>query len=89
MINNGDLFKCLLKYTSLMWGFPNGSVVKNPPEMQELQEMWVQSLGREDCPGGNGNPLHYSCRENSLDRGTWWTAVHGVAKNQTLLSSVC
>ena len=27
------------------WGFPDGSVVKNPPAMQE---MWVQSLGRED-----------------------------------------
>ena len=28
-----------------IWGFPGGSVVKNPPAMQE---MWVQSLGRED-----------------------------------------
>ena len=29
-------------------GFPSGSVVKNLPAMQEAQEMWVQSLGRED-----------------------------------------
>ena len=28
-----------------IWGFPGGSVVKNPPAMQE---MWVQSLGQED-----------------------------------------
>ena len=28
--------------------FPSGSAVKNPPAMQELQETWVQSLGRED-----------------------------------------
>ena len=28
-----------------IWGFPGGSVVKNPPAMQET---WVQSLGRED-----------------------------------------
>ena len=28
--------------------FPNGSVVKNPPAMQETQEMQVQSLGQED-----------------------------------------
>ena len=27
---------------------PGGSVVKKPPAMQELQEMWVQSLGQED-----------------------------------------
>ena len=29
-------------------GFPGGSVVKNPPAMQELQEMQVPSLGWED-----------------------------------------
>ena len=29
---------------------------------------------------GHGNPLQYSCLENPLDRGAWWAAVHGVAK---------
>ena len=29
-------------------GFPDGSVVKNPPAMQETQEMQVQSLGLEN-----------------------------------------
>ena len=29
-------------------GFPGGSVVKNPPAMQETQKMWVQSLCQED-----------------------------------------
>ena len=28
-------------------GFPGGSAVKNPPAMQEPQETWVPSLGRE------------------------------------------
>ena len=27
---------------------PGGAVVKNPPAMQEMQEMWVRSLGWED-----------------------------------------
>ena len=36
---------------------------------------------------GNGYPLQYSCLENSLDRGTWWATVHGVAKSQPRLSS--
>ena len=32
-------------------------------------------------PGeGNGNPLQYSCLENSMDRGAWWPTVHGVTK---------
>ena len=36
------------------------------------------------CHGvGNGNPLQYSCLGNPMDRGAWWTVVHGVAKSQT------
>ena len=30
----------------------------------------------------NGNLLQYSCLENSMDRGAWWAAVHGVTKNK-------
>ena len=29
---------------------------------------------------GIGNPLQYSCLENSMDRGAWWATVHGVTK---------
>ena len=40
--------------------------------------------GSARFPGeGNGNPLQYSCLENTKDRGTWWAAVHGVTKNRT------
>ena len=35
---------------------------------------------------GNGNPLQYSCLENSMYRGVWWATVYGVAKSQTGLS---
>ena len=36
---------------------------------------------------GNGNPLQYSCLENSMDRGAWQVMVHGVTKNsQTWLN---
>ena len=39
-------------------------------------------------PGvGNGNPLHYSCLKNSIDRGAWWATVHGVTKSWTRLST--
>ena len=31
----------------------------------------ISGSGRS--PGkGNGNPLQYSCLENSIDRGAWW-----------------
>ena len=29
---------------------------------------------------GNGNPLQCSCLGNPMDRGAWWTTVHGVAE---------
>ena len=35
---------------------------------------------------GNGNPLQYSCLENSMDGEAWWATVHGVAKSWTRLS---
>ena len=38
------------------------------------------------CGEGNGTPLQYPCLENPMDGGTWWAAVHGVAKNRTPLS---
>jgi len=42
----------------------------------------IPGLGRS--PGeGNGNPLQYSCLENSMDRGVWQATVHGVTKGQT------
>ena len=37
--------------------------------------------GLERSPGeGNGNPLQYSCLENSMDRGAWQATVHGVSE---------
>ena len=42
----------------------------------------IPGLGR--FPGErNGKPLQYSCLENSMDRGTCWATVPGVAKSQT------
>ena len=35
---------------------------------------------------GNGNPLQYSCLENSMGRGTWQATVHGVTESWTRLS---
>ena len=45
----------------------------------------VPGSGRS--PGeGNGNPLQYSCLENSMDRGPWRATVCEVAKSRTQLS---
>ena len=45
------------------------------------------SPGSGRSPGErNGNPLQYSCLENSMDRGAWQATAHGVTKSQTRLS---
>ena len=36
---------------------------------------------------GVGNPLQYYCLENSMNRGAWWTKVHGFAKSWSPLNS--
>ena len=42
-----------------IWGFPSSSAVKNLPANQELQNMWVRSLGQED-PLEKGIATHSS-----------------------------
>ena len=56
-------------------------MVKNPPASAGDPGS-IPGSGRS--PGGwHGNPLQYSCLENPMDKGVWWTAVHRIAKNQT------
>ena len=37
---------------------------------------------------GHGSPLQDSRLENSVDRGAWWAAVHGVAQSRTRLKQL-
>ena len=63
-------------------------MVKNPPaNAGDTRDMGsIPGSGRS--PGvRNGNPLQYSCLENSTDRGTWLATVQGATKRQTLLST--
>ena len=59
-------------------------MVKNPPanagDMRDVGSVpeWGRSPG-----GGDGNPLQYSCLENSMDRGASRATVHGVTKSRT------
>ena len=57
--------------------------------VKHLSAMWypglIPGMGRSP-EEGNGNPLHYSCLENSMDGGAWWATDHGVAKSWTRLS---
>ena len=61
-------------------GFCGGSVVNCLP----MQETWVRSLGWEDPLEEGGNPLQYSYLGNSMGRGAWQAAVHGVRKESDM-----
>ena len=61
--------------------FPDGASGKEPPASEEDVRDTDSIPGSERSPGGEqGNPLQYSCLENPMDRGTWRSAVHRVAK---------
>ena len=65
------------------------SVVKNLPANAEApgDASSVPGLGRSHGVG-NGNPLQYSCLENSMDRGDWQATVHGVIKSRAQPSAM-
>ena len=68
--------------------FPGGSVVKNPPANADDPRDMGSVPKSGGSPGeGHGNPLQYSCLENSMDRRAWRATVHGVAKNRIWLSA--
>ena len=71
--------------TPVFLGFPCGSACKESAcHVGDLG--LIPGLGRS--PGeGKGYPLQYSGLENSMDRGVWRAAVHGIAKSQTQLSN--
>ena len=64
-------------------GFPGGSVSKETT----CNARDVGSIaGLKRSPGGgHGNPLQYSCLENSVDTGAWKATVHRVSKSWTRL----
>ena len=65
-------------------GFPGSSVGKESACSAKDPD-FIPGSGRTP-EEGNGNPLWYTCLKNSMDRGAWQAAVHGVAKSWTRLS---
>ena len=68
----GRRWEVVSKGRGYMYIFLASLVAQRLKHLPTTQETWVQSLGPEDPPGeGTGNPLQYSCLENSIDRGAW------------------
>ena len=66
-------------------GFPGGSDGRESACNSGDPDL-IPGLGRSSGKG-NGNPLQYSCLENSMDREAWLATVHGVSKGRKQLSA--
>ena len=73
------MFECLFVFWGLPQWFSGKACACNAGDLSSITGLG-RSLGI-----GNGNPLQYSCLENSMDRGAWWDTVHGVTNSQTRL----
>ena len=79
---------CLRVLGAILWSPRQGDVSSNGKESASDAEdqSLIPGLG-SSFGEGNGNPLQYSCLENSMDREAWWATVHGVTKSWTRLSN--
>ena len=68
------------------WASQVALVVKNPPaNTGDIGHVSSISGSGRSPGGGNGNPLPFSCLENSIDRRARWATVHKVAQSWTRL----
>ena len=77
----------MLKFNNILFGIQKN--FKIPGDSESAYNAGDPGLipGSGRSPGeGNGNPLQYSCLENSTERGAWRAIVHRVAKSQIQLS---
>ena len=65
--------------------FPDVAVVTSlPASAGDARDMGSVSGSGRSPGGGDGNPLQYSCLENSMDRGAWLAIVCGVTKESDM-----
>ena len=83
--NHKDYYEEL--YTKM--GLSNGSVVKNPSVMQELQETQVRSLGQEDpLEKGMATQSRILVWRIPMNRGAQQATIHGIIKSQRWLKQL-
>ena len=73
--------KIISDYLLTSWGFPGGSDSKESA-CSVGDPGSIPGLGRS-AGERNGNPVQYSCLENSMGRRAWQVTVHGVAESDT------
>ena len=77
----GHQGKWFLGVRSSWWGFPGDS--DGTESTRNVGDPGSTSGSGKSPEEGNSYPLHYSCQENSMDRGAWRATVHGFAESDT------
>ena len=83
----GELSNCFLSHIRKVLGTSQVAlVVKNQrASAEDARDVGLIPGSRSSYGVRNGNPLQYSCLENSMDRGAWQAIVHGATKSWTWL----
>ena len=72
----------LLLWTQQNYNHQMALVVKNSlANAGDIRDRGLTPESGRSPQGGHGNPLQYSCLENSLDRGAWRATVHRITKS--------
>ena len=80
-----EIFHLNIVSAEVSCSFPGGAVVKKSPANAGDAGDTGSIPGSGRSPGGgNGNPLQYSCLENSMDREAWWATVDEVIKESDM-----
>ena len=76
--------------TNIPWnGLPRWHSWRNrPANTGDITDVGSIPASQRSQGGGHGNPLQYSCLENSMDRGAWRATVHRVTKSWTQLKQL-
>ena len=72
-----------------IWGDMEVLVVNNlPANAADIRDMGSFLGSGRSSGGGHRNPLQYSCLENAMDRGDWWSTIHRVTNSWTVLKQL-
>ena len=89
LLHNICIYVCKRYYMNHLLASVVAQWVQNLPAMQETQEMWVWSLGKEDSLEEEmRTPLQYFCVGNPMHRVAWQPTVHGSQELDMTLQSI-
>ena len=84
---SNSLWLCGLQHTRLLCPSLSPWVCSNSCPLSGWCCLIFIHLLNSHLGEGSGTPLQYSCLENPMDGGSWWAAVHEVARSRTQLSN--